>query len=85
MTRLIRHVVEHEYQPKLCEACGTIARVAAEHWRPENPGQIQRYVLWRRRVRAARAWQRAARADAAEHDAAVRRIIENGRGRHDGS
>ncbi|PWK47657.1 hypothetical protein [Actinoplanes xinjiangensis] len=37
--------------------------------------EIMRRVMWRRRLRAARAWQEAARRQAAEHNAAVRRIL----------
>jgi hypothetical protein len=40
---------------------------------------IQRRLLWRRRVQAAQAWRDAERADAAERDAAFRRILEQGR------
>ena len=35
-----------------------------------------RRLLWQRRVDAARVWQEATRRDAAEHSAAVRRILE---------
>jgi hypothetical protein len=35
-----------------------------------------RRLLWQRRVDAARVWQEATRADAAEHDEAVRRILD---------
>jgi hypothetical protein len=35
-----------------------------------------RKLRWRRRMRAARAWQEAQRRQAAEHNAAVRRILD---------
>jgi hypothetical protein len=38
--------------------------------------EIMRRVMWRRRLRAARAWQEAAGRQAAEHNAAVRRILD---------
>jgi hypothetical protein len=34
-----------------------------------------RKLMWRRRLQAARAWQEAERHQAAEHSAAVRRIL----------
>lgn len=42
---------------------------------PLNQQAIRR-LLWRRRVNAARAWQNAARAEWAAHQAAKQRIIE---------
>jgi hypothetical protein len=38
--------------------------------------EAMRKLMWRRRVRAARIWQEAARSQAAEHSAAVRRILD---------
>ena len=38
-----------------------------------------RHLLWRRRCAAARAWQEAERAQAAQHSAAIRAIVERGR------
>jgi len=38
--------------------------------------RIMRHLLWRGRVRAARAWRDAEREQAAEHGAAVRRILD---------
>ncbi|MFD1365021.1 hypothetical protein [Actinoplanes sichuanensis] len=38
--------------------------------------ELKRLMMWRRRVRAARAWQEAERRQAAERDAAVRRILD---------
>lgn len=35
-----------------------------------------RRLLWQRRIDAARVWQEATRREAAEHDQAVRRILE---------
>jgi hypothetical protein len=43
------------------------------------PVRLLRQLLWRRRVAAALAWQRAARAQAAEHDDAIRRILDQSR------
>ncbi|MEV6306492.1 hypothetical protein AB0M02_44290 [Actinoplanes sp. NPDC051861] len=37
--------------------------------------RVVRHVMWVRRVAAARAWSAAERAQAAEHSAAVRRIL----------
>lgn len=37
---------------------------------------IMRQILFRRRVRAARAWSAAARCEAAAHDAAIRLIVD---------
>ncbi|MFC4063655.1 hypothetical protein [Actinoplanes subglobosus] len=41
--------------------------------------EIVRRVMWRRRLRRARAWQEAERTQAAEHSAAVRRILDQTR------
>jgi hypothetical protein len=43
------------------------------------PVRLLRRLLWRRRVAAALTWQRAARVQAAEHDEAIRRILEQSR------
>jgi hypothetical protein len=37
--------------------------------------ESMRKLMWRRRLRAARAWQEAERQQAVEHSAAVRRIL----------
>lgn len=39
------------------------------------PAPVRR-LLWRRRIAEARAWQTAARAEAAQHNAAIRRILD---------
>jgi hypothetical protein len=38
--------------------------------------EAMRKLMWRRRLRAARDWQEAQRQQAAEHSAAVRRILD---------
>jgi hypothetical protein len=42
----------------------------------QPPIALLRRWAWRRRVEAARVWQDAARREAAEHSAAIRRIAE---------
>ena len=41
-----------------------------------QPVPLLRRIAWRQRLREARAWQEAARQEAAAHDDAVRRILE---------
>ena len=43
------------------------------------PPQLIRRLLWRRRVRASRVWQEAQRQEAAQPDAAIRRILGQAR------
>jgi hypothetical protein len=49
--------------------------------RPDHPEtgvltELMRQLMWRRRVRAARAWRNAERAQAAERKAAMRRLLD---------
>jgi hypothetical protein len=42
-----------------------------------HPVRLLRRIAWWRRINKARAWQEAARREAAAHNEAVRRIIES--------